>query len=206
LADLKNEWLGLTAKYTEDKSIQADFWSEIEQAYSQPNRHYHNLEHLAYMMQKVDEYDAQIQQIDCVKFAVFYHDFIYSATSKNNEDRSAETAGEKCQKLGLSEQQIAKCQTHILATKSHAFNKDMDTNYLIDIDLGIIGESIEMYEAYAKKIRQEYIIFPDFLYKPGRKKVLEHFLHMDSIYKTTEFQKAFESQARKNLRWELDNL
>jgi predicted metal-dependent HD superfamily phosphohydrolase len=37
------------------------------------------------------------------------------------------------------------------------------------------------------------------MYNPGRKKVLQHFLDMKSIFKTPYFIQKFETQAAKNL-------
>jgi predicted metal-dependent HD superfamily phosphohydrolase len=49
-------------------------------------------------------------------------------------------------------------------------------------------------------------MYPDFLYRPGRRKVLQHFLDMERIFKTEEFASKFEKQARVNLGWELRGL
>jgi predicted metal-dependent HD superfamily phosphohydrolase len=52
-------------------------------------------------------------------------------------------------------------------------------------------------------VRKEYLIYPDLIYNPGRKKVLHHFLAMDRIFKTDFFYNKFEQQARQNLRKEI---
>jgi len=59
---------------------------------------------------------------------------------------------------------------------------------------------------YYKNARKEYAIFPDFVYKPGRKKVLLHFLAMERIFKTDYFFHKFEMQAKQNLQKELEML
>jgi len=43
-------------------------------------------------------------------------------------------------------------------------------------------------------------VYPDLVYNPGRKKVLNHFLAMDSIFKTDYFYNKFDRQAKENLR------
>jgi predicted metal-dependent HD superfamily phosphohydrolase len=45
-------------------------------------------------------------------------------------------------------------------------------------------------------------MYPDFLYKPGRRKVLTHFLEMERIFKSDHFYQKYEEQARKNLLFE----
>jgi predicted metal-dependent HD superfamily phosphohydrolase len=55
-------------------------------------------------------------------------------------------------------------------------------------------------------IRKEYNFYPDFMYKPGRQKVLQHFIQMPRIYKTDYFHDRYEEKARDNLHVELKEL
>ena len=80
------------------------------------------------------------------------------------------------------------------------------TNLFTDADLSILGSDSIAYKAYVENVRREYSMYPDFLYKPGRKKVLIHFLSVESIFKTNEFATRFEAQARKNVNDELSKL
>jgi predicted metal-dependent HD superfamily phosphohydrolase len=66
-----------------------------------------------------------------------------------------------------------------------------------------LGQHWENYLAYAKDVRKEYSIYPDFIYKPGRKKILNHFLKMKRIFKTEFFFAKFEETAKENLNREL---
>lgn len=76
----------------------------------------------------------------------------------------------------------------------------------MDADLSILGKSSQVYLEYTKQIRKEYSIYPHFLYKPGRKKALEHFLALESIFKTEYFKKKYEIRARENIEFELSIL
>jgi predicted metal-dependent HD superfamily phosphohydrolase len=105
--------------------------------------------------------------------------------------------------IGVSDHMIQLCEAQILATKSHVKSADSDTNYFTDADLSILGQPWETYSAYYKNVRKEYAIYPDLIYNPGRKKVLTHFLAMDSIFKTDIFYQKFEMQAKENLQQEL---
>ena len=91
----------------------------------------------------------------------------------------------------------------ILATKLHLKNKNEDFNWLIDFDLKILAKSWSVYEVYTQQIRREYKIYPDFLYKPGRKKALIHFLENEFIFCTNEFRLEHETQARSNILKEI---
>lgn len=61
----------------------------------------------------------------------------------------------------------------------------------------------EVYEAYAAAVRKEYSIYPDLVYRPGRKKVLEAFLGMERIYKTDYFFRRLEATAKENMKKEI---
>lgn len=94
----------------------------------------------------------------------------------------------------------------ILATKNHELSADNDTNYLLDADLAILGQTLDDYQKYTEQIREEYSIYPDFMYNSGRKKVLNYFLDMDEIYKTPYFKKNYEQKARVNIKNDLSEL
>ncbi len=62
----------------------------------------------------------------------------------------------------------------------------------MDADLSILGQDLEIYLGYTREIRKEYSIYPDVLYKPGRKKVLRYFLDLESIFKTDYSKEKYE--------------
>jgi len=181
-------------------------WADIERAYSGKGRHYHTLDHLETMFQWADQVSDQLDDREVIDWAIFYHDIIYNVFRKDNEEQSAAFAKKVLADLGVAPDRVERCVRHIQATQLHQWSGDPDCNYLLDMDLGILGSERERYEWYTQQIRKEYRIFPDLLYKPGRKKVLEHFLGLDSIYKTEYFRTLLEEQARNNLKWELSFL
>ena len=94
----------------------------------------------------------------------------------------------------------------VLATKKHAACDDTDTNYFTDADLSVLGQGWYVYSNYYRQVRKEYALYPDIIYIPGRKKVLQHFLQMERIFKTDHFFNKFELQARENIQKELEAL
>ncbi len=181
-------------------------WQEIERHYSNSKRHYHNLSHLEYMVKKAELFKHQIEDYNTLLFSIFYHDIIYRTTRKDNELKSAQLAEKRMLELGLPAEKIKKCFAQILATQHHEPTEDNDTQYLLDIDMAILGEDAETYKDYTKKVRREYSIYPDLLYKPGRKKVLQNFLKQEQIFQTVEFHERFEEQARINIQQEIKEL
>jgi len=179
-------------------------WVDLEKAYSGKSRHYHNLTHLEEMIAQYEIYRSELTFPVEVLYAIFYHDYIYNPTSKENELKSAEYAIS----ILPSNAKInaALVFDMIVATKLHQHNEVEDVNWLIDFDLKILSKEWNDYEVYFKQIRKEYKIYPNLLYNPGRKKALVHFLENEFIFQTETFRTQFEKQARDNIRREISQL
>lgn len=137
---------------------------------------------------------------------MFYHDVIYKSSRTDNEEQSTILAEKRMKQLSISEDIIETCKKHILATKCHLEQLSSDTNYFTDADLSILGSDRDTYSIYFNQVRKEYSIYPDFMYNAGRKKVINHFLNMDRIFKTDYFFNKLEAQAKNNLKQELQFL
>lgn len=203
---LRETFIKLMTKYTADKDLINVLWAEIEKKYSSKKRHYHTLKHLDNLHSQLTSVKREIKNWETILFTLYYHDIIYSSTKSNNEEKSAELAEKHMKKISVSNETIEQCKKQILATKSHSKSIDSDTNYFIDADLSVLGQSWETYSLYFKNVRKEYAIYPTFMYNSGRKKVLNDFLSMDRIFKTDFFYKKFETQAKQNLQQELQSL
>lgn len=181
-------------------------WEDVRNQYNVPKRHYHNLGHLHSMLDHLESCHDHIHDWDSVLFAMFYHDYVYKPSRRDNEERSCEQASKKLFLLQIVPRKIAFVNEMIIATKSHQENQNNDVNLFLDADLSVLGSAREEYENYTRQIRKEYAIYPDLLYRPGRKKVLNHFLNMPAIFKTAFFQERLENPARENIAWELSLL
>lgn len=192
--------------FTADKILVGQLWSDIEKKHTEKGRHYHDLSHLENMFAELEALRSKIGNFTEISFSVFYHDVIYDAISKSNEEKSAEFAASDLQQLKVPYDAIERISNQIIATKLHQKSGDRDTNYFLDADLSILGKDLETYIDYAKKIRKEYFIYPDLLYQPGRKKVLKHFLALERIFKTEYFIDRYEVKARENMLAEMESL
>lgn len=202
---LAETFIQLALRYT-NAATAKKMWDEIALAYSHKNRHYHNLNHLENMYNELLGVQHAISDWDTVLFALFYHDAIYSATKKDNEEKSSKMAISRLREIGYDIVKTSFCHELIMATKHHASSSVNDINLFTDADLSILGKPWAEYEAYCLNVRKEYSIYPDLLYNPGRKKALQHFLEMEHIFKTPHFKDRFEAQARKNITQEIDRL
>jgi predicted metal-dependent HD superfamily phosphohydrolase len=200
---LQSTFTDLAKKYTDQPETITTVWNEIANNHSHSKRFYHNLTHLEHLLTQLTPIQNQIKDWDAILFALYFHDVVYNVTKHKNEEMSSEWAGKKLNLLKVPVEVVKKTRRTITATKKHELNDDPDINYFTDADLSILGTSPEAYKTYTQQIRKEYAIYPDVLYKPGRKKVLEHFLEMERIFKTNHFFELYETQARENLQEEL---
>lgn len=198
------ETFKLTAShYADDPQQSEKLWQELEMLYSGEGRYYHTLQHLDQLLAEILMVKDDLSDLNIVLFALFYHDAIYDVLRTDNEGRSASLAGQRMQSLGVPKEKIQLSRQHILSTKTHRLSENPDSNFFTDADLSILGKDPETYKIYNHQIRLEYSIYPDQVYFPGRKKVLEHFLQMDNIFKTVPFRDKYEQQARRNIAGEL---
>lgn len=200
---LKETFIRLLSNYSDNDRLIIELWTEIEKNYSSKKRHYHTLEHLDNLLGQLTEIKDEIRNWNIILFTLYYHDIIYNSLKSDNEEKSAELAEKRMRQISVPNDKIELCKNQILATKSHIKSTDNDTNYFIDADLSVLGQPWEVYSSYYKNVRKEYSIYPDFVYNSGRKKVLNHFLTMDKIFKTDFFYNKFETQAKHNLQMEL---
>jgi predicted metal-dependent HD superfamily phosphohydrolase len=200
---LAKEFAEAVSHYNSNTALAGKLWDEIEKIYTAKKRYYHNQSHLENLLKELTSIKESIEDWDCIIFSIAYHDIVYNTLQKDNEEQSAALAKQRLTEIAFQADRINKCVQQILATKGHTISDNKDTNFFTDADLSILGASWDVYETYFKSIRKEYSYYPDLLYKPGRKKVLQHFLGMGKIFKTDKFFSMYEEQARKNLSAEL---
>ncbi|CAM1339977.1 conserved hypothetical protein [Tenacibaculum amylolyticum] len=201
---LENRFKNLIRLYTTDSDVISRLWEQLYVRYTEKHRTYHNLQHLKELFGYYDTYIGELSQPNLVAFSIFYHDIIYNIWKKDNEEKSAKVALQSLATI-ISRSELNIINEQIIATKTHESNFS-DTQFLIDFDLAILGQSTAVYQQYATLIRTEYKLVPDFLYYKGRKKVLQHFIDKPFIYKTEVFINLYEKAAKKNLVEELNQL
>lgn len=203
---ITDNFLRLVSNYTDNKALANNLWLEIFTKYSDAKRHYHNIAHLENLIIDLEPLQDLIEDWPTTLFALYYHDIVYKATSSTNEEDSATIAKERLLEIGYPDGKIQKCSAMIIATKLHKQSADSDINFLNDADLAILGQAPDQYQQYCENVRKEYSVYPEFIYNQGRKKVLLHFLEMDTIFRTGFFIEKYEAQARTNIHTELENL
>lgn len=203
---LKTTFFNLISAFSNDVSLREVYWAEITQNYSSKNRHYHTLHHLENLFMQLLPVKTEVEDWYAILFSLFYHDLKYNVLRSDNEEKSAKWAVKRMHQLSVPLEIINRTEHTILATKSHTCSSENDVNFFTDADLSILGQDWKMYESYYQNVRKEYSVYPDLVYKKGRRKVLEHFLAMKRIYKTDYFYHLLEKKAKENILRELELL
>lgn len=209
MEQLEDQWNALCSAYCPDNKVVRECWQQIEDAYRARRRYYHNLQHLRQLLAQADRYLSLLQDYDGIRFSIFYHDIIYSSLRKDNELRSAVLAGKMLDKIGFPTLRANRVLRQIRATQQHTIPggpADPDLPYFLDFDLAILGSDWDTYQNYTRQIRREYQIYPGWMYRKGRRKVLIHFLERSRLFFTSLYFEHYEFRARENLNRELKDL
>ncbi|WP_296281699.1 metal-dependent hydrolase [uncultured Acinetobacter sp.] len=167
-------------------------------AYSEPQRHYHTVQHIVECLAFFHQIKNHLNDPIAVELAIWFHDAIYNPQATDNEEKSAELMEQYCSQL-FEKAQLQKVYEWIIATKKHSPAIDQDLNYLLDIDLAILGSSKRRFAEYEQQIQQEYSWVDVDLYRVKRAEVLNYFLEMKPLYQTEYFRDLLGVQAKYNL-------
>ncbi len=181
-----------------------DAFNAIVKRYTEKRRVYHNEEHLADCLEKLDSIPLEPALLNEIELALWFHDAIYNPYAKDNELKSARLASGFLKEVGANRQLQTTINNLILATQHSKRGTSEAEKIIMDIDLSVLGASAEIYQKYASNIRKEYKMIPGPLYRKKRKELLQRFLARNPLFQTALFQDKFEHQARQNLRWEIE--
>lgn len=204
---LSDGWRALTGAYGAGGGA-ADSWlGELTRRYSGPDRHYHNLRHVAEVLRLLEHFEGSAGDYAALRFAAWFHDAVYDTRKDTNEEESAALAVRALDELGVPPATAGLTRRLVLATKGHEAEADVpDLGLFLDADLSILGAPEETYMAYSEAIRREYAWVPEAAYREGRLKVLTNFLRRERLYFTAPLAERFGARARRNLSREIQAL
>ena len=184
----------------------AAVWYEtLMRAFAEPQRHYHNAQHIAECLTELDAARHLARQPKAVELAIWFHDAVYDPKSPDNEEQSAALAKRCLEAAGLPE---LACTVGglVMATKTHKPEAGSDAALLVDVDLSILGREEARYAEYELQIRAEYAWVPEDIFKTKRAEILQHFLDRSRIYNTDHFFTRHETPARRYLSRAIQHL
>jgi predicted metal-dependent HD superfamily phosphohydrolase len=202
---LAARWHALTAPLLPDAARREAELARLAAAYDAPERHYHTLQHIENLLDRVEAYPLHDPVV--VGLAIWFHDAVYSALRHDNETKSAEWALAFLQETNLAPARCERVADLIRRTQDHTQPQpphDADLLLFLDADLSILGAPETAYWDYARQVRREYRLVPDLLYLPGRRQVLAKLLAAPVLYYTPGLRAELDAPARHNLQAELD--
>jgi predicted metal-dependent HD superfamily phosphohydrolase len=184
--------------------------ADLVARWSEPERRYHAVDHLAFMLTVIDEAAGFADDVHAVRLAAWFHDAIYDpheTMSGVNERASADLAAAMLPSLAVPPVQVAEVVRLIMLTNGHDVAAgDANGALLADADLAILATDDEHYRWYADAVRAEYAHVPDDAFVAGRTAVLAKLLALDAIYHLAPHRDAWETRARGNMTAEIDRL
>ncbi len=174
-------------------------YQRLEDAYNEPHRHYHSMQHIDHCIEMLDDCRALLRQPDLVELAIWFHDAIFVPGNADNEARSAVLYQELAQNAHPDEYR-KRIPRMIMATL-HDGNalEDDDTHYLVDIDLSSFGLPWEDFLRDSLNLRRENQKTEDEDYYRGQFGFQRALLAREQFFRTEFFRQRFESRARDNL-------
>lgn len=176
-------------------------------AYATPPRAYHSWSHVEDVLCRYEEvargpgWEGPRE----VLLAVVFHDAVYVAGRKDNEEKSAELAAAQVERhLGEEQVDVARVTELIRLTARHGAlapsDVDPEAALFLDCDMAILGSEPALFAAYDEAIREEYAAVPRELYDAGRHQFLRRLLEAPRIFLSDFFHARRDAQARENLR------
>lgn len=219
LSWLRKEWETLWDYAHRDATAIAhadDWFARLtgDSAYGGPARHYHNLDHLVHGLCEIRAWAANTRpeptDVDIIKQAFWFHDAEYShggaADAPSNEEASAQLwlGSHLGQEMGDAAELIRATDHFQEAVIQHPL-KDI----LLCVDLAILGQDDEVYQNYARAIRQEYKHLPDEQYRQQRAGALAHLCRKaeaGQLFRDAYFAEQYNERALDNMQREIARL
>lgn len=191
-----------------DRAMTRTVGESLLHRWSEPHRHYHDLAHLATVLDHIGDLvraDSRTPtDVLAAELAAYFHDAVYDPTERDNEARSADLAQEQLDRVGLPADRIGEVVRLVLLTATHdAAPADRTGALLCDADLAVLAANPQTYAAYAAAIRDEYSHVPEPLFRAGRAQLLARLLERPVLFRTRPGRVWWEEAARRNMGAEL---
>lgn len=191
----------------------AEAFATLDAAYREPQRGYHNWDHISDLLGKLDELSHLATRPDLIAAAIFWHDSVYETLSPEGLPRA--DAENVRASVALFERharfdamESAAVSEMILATISHLVARPQQEHYpgfardfdlFLDLDLSSLGAPWPTFEENLRSIRFEYAWAPEALFCLGRLKMLKDFADCEDLYRRAETRALWLAPARANL-------
>jgi predicted metal-dependent HD superfamily phosphohydrolase len=197
----------LIARWDEEFPGRIALGRELVRRYGHITRIYHDLRHLESVLAHIDRLQREADDPRLVRLAAWYHDAVYDVRRDDNEEASAELAAATLPVYDFDDLETAEVARLVRLTATHAPEPgDSNGAVLSDADLAVLAGTPDEYAAYRDAVRLEFRHVPDSAFARGRGTVLRQLLDLDQLFATDFGRRAWEPQARMNMREELGEL
>ncbi len=182
---------------------QVDLRDRLLTAYGDERRGYHDLTHLAEVLDHVATLAAEAEDVEAVLLAAWFHDAVYDGAG-DDEQRSAALAEAELAAAGVHPDRVREVARLVRLTATHRPDPD-DRNgqVLSDADLAVLAADDQRYAGYVAGVRAEYAHVPDDDFRRGRAVVLRDLLAKPTLFHTAAARDLWEDRARANVTREL---
>ncbi|WP_317201578.1 pantetheine-phosphate adenylyltransferase [Janthinobacterium sp.] len=219
LSWLRREWDGLWdyAGAAELERALIEHWFAHltgPKAYGGAERHYHNLDHLVHGLCEIRGWAAYTQasryDMDIVKKAFWFHDALYErdeAALYSNEEASAQLwLSSGLDKIACADvAALIRATDHFQGPAIEHKLKDV----MLSVDLTILGQNDEVYQAYTGAIRREYAHVEEARFREQRQLALISLrakAEAGALFGDAYFAEQYNDTAIDNLTREIDAL
>lgn len=186
--ELLAHWQSLGQALDRDTPARSKEGRRLVRSWSRWPRSYHDTTHLwaclRHWQAVRDQQPGALHNPHAVALALWCHDAVYWLWSKHNEERSADWASRFLLSQGLPATLARTVHQHILDPRHTPGPLTGDAQWVVDIDLTILGQSDAVYRLFERNVRREYFFVRWPRYVAGRSAVLQGFLDRPRIYGT----------------------
>lgn len=184
----------------------------LVEAWSEPHRRYHTVEHLAACLADASEAGARVglgeREVALARVGLWFHDAVYDPRRSDNESRSADLAVSSLDRCGVDASVCSELHRLVMVTAQHRYDPaDRVAAVVVDADLAVLAAVPASYASYVAGVRAEYAHVPDDVWVPGRGRVLTALAGtLDGVLHTAADPARARAAACRNLDAELNAL
>jgi len=167
--------------------------------YSEPQRHYHTLEHIDHCLNMFEDCKTLVSEPDALEIAIWMHDVILVSGRPDNEALSAQLYLELSKDVQHDE--MRQLIGRLIMTTLHNSDSllDADASYMVDVDLSSFGLPWDEFLRDSLNIRAENPHLSDQDYQLNQTRFQQSLLARPRFFLSDFFFDRYEKQARYNL-------
>jgi predicted metal-dependent HD superfamily phosphohydrolase len=196
---LRSEFTTLWLAGAEDEPANAGrVFQALLDHYSQPGRHYHNLDHVNHCLDQSRLVAGLLADVRALNLAIWFHDSVYDPLASDNEAKSAVFFREHAARA-MTDSLVDAVVRLILVTKAGQVPRQADEAFMVDIDHSSFGLPWEPFLVDSLAVRAERTHLTDEQYSIQQSRMLTGLLDRESVFATDFFRARYEHIARLNI-------